>query len=198
MPPSDNQTGINSPKLKINSANRPFHKLKLQEMLGDSGEPDEAENLSSPEPRTKAFTGQVLLQILSVSLLKFQKVSSDSIMPTFLASPSTASSAPPSLQPRNFFETTCGFGYSSQKVGLILLSQAVVALVAQATVVPISIEKLGTLKSYRIVLSIYLATYIFTPLLPKLMPPFPLVSVTLDLWMKVTLSSIGYICSAIL
>ena len=150
-----------------------------------------------PESKKKgAFTLQVVLQIISVSLLAFHKVSSDAIIPTFLAAPPTPSDSHSS--PREILQTPGGFGYSNQKVGVILLSQAVVALVTQATLVPFFIDKVGPLKAYRIVLGIYPAMYIFTPLLPKLPPGLSLAFVAFDLWIKVVLSSIGYMCSAIL
>ncbi|MBE3043738.1 hypothetical protein IMZ48_14430 [Candidatus Bathyarchaeota archaeon] len=75
----------------------------------------------APESKKKgAFTLQVVLQIISVSLLAFHKVSSDAIIPTFLAAPPTPSDSQSS--PRNILQTPGGFGYSNQKVGVILLS----------------------------------------------------------------------------
>ncbi|KAI8949374.1 major facilitator superfamily domain-containing protein [Xylaria longipes] len=144
-----------------------------------------------------AFTAQVILQILSVSLLAFHKVSSDAIMPTFLAAP-VATAAPEETFHRGAFGGSNGFNYSGQKIGLILLSQAIFGLCIQAAIVPLFINRLGTLKAYRIVLGIYPLAYLFTPLLPNLEEPLALGTVTLDLWIKVALSSVGYICSAVL
>ena len=153
------------------------------------------ESDADPKPRG-AFTQQVILQILSVSLLAFHKVSSDAIMPTFLAAPATPSDPQPTR--RNLLETTGGFGYGNQKVGMILLSQAIVGLITQATIVPYFIDMVGSLKAYRLVLGAYPAMYIFTPILPKLPHTMSLVLVAFDLWIKVILSSIGYHCSAVL
>ncbi|KAI1314237.1 major facilitator superfamily domain-containing protein [Xylaria venustula] len=143
------------------------------------------------------FTTQTILQILSVSLLAFHKVSSDAIMPTFLAAPSKTVTPEEKSLPR-VSEESRGFNYSSQKIGLILLSQAIFALCIQATIVLFFINRVGTLKAYRIVLAIYPFAYIFTPLFPALGEPLALGAVTVDLWLKVALSSIGYICSAVL
>lgn len=137
-----------------------------------------------------------MLQITSVSLLAFHKVSSDAIIPTFLAAPPTPSV--PDRAQRDLFKMPGGFGFGNQKVGMILLSQAIIGIVTQVTLVPFFIDRMGSLKAYRIVLGIYPATYIFTPFLPNFVPPLSLVFVALDLWIKVVLSSIGYICSAIL
>lgn len=145
----------------------------------------------------RAFTSQVLLQIVSLSLLAFHKVSSDAIMPVFLASPGPATETQSKVA-RSLFRTTGGFNYNEQKIGFILLSQAAVGLVFQATLIPLFLDNIGALKAYRIVLGIYPAMYIFTPILPTLTPALSLVSVLLDLWIKVILSSTAYICSSIL
>ena len=129
--------------------------------------------------RHNSFTPQVVLQIISVSLLAFHKVSSDAVIPTFLAAPMTPSSSQRSR--RDIFETSGGFGYSNKKVGMILLSQAIVGLIAQATIVPYFIDKVGSLKAYRLILGAYPAMYIFTPFLPKLPHTLSLVLVALDL-----------------
>ncbi|KAI0383261.1 major facilitator superfamily domain-containing protein [Hypomontagnella monticulosa] len=148
------------------------------------------------QPKT-VFTLQVVLQILSVSLLAFHKVSSDAVMPTFLATP-LATSAIGQASASDFFRSRGGFGYSSRTIGLVLLSQAIVGLVAQALLVPRFIDRVGPLRAYRIVLGIYPLMYIFTPLLPNLASWVSLTLVILDAWIRVILSSTGYICSAIL
>ena len=153
---------------------------------------------SDHQPSYKTmFETQVILQILSLCILAFHKVSSDAIMPVFLAE--NSSPAPSHLLTIHDPVTSgSGFGYSSKTIGFILLTQAIIGLITQATVVPIFIDKLGALVAYRIVLGIYPAVYIFTPFIPKLSPSLRLCLITLDLWSKVILSSVGYICSAIL
>ncbi|WEW55101.1 hypothetical protein PRK78_000529 [Emydomyces testavorans] len=146
----------------------------------------------------KPFTLQVILQIVSVSLLAFHKVSSDIITPTFLAIPAKEHMGPEDLQATSIFRFVDGFGFSSQKIGLILLTQAGVAIAAQTTLVPFIVGWLGALKTYRLVLCVFPATYLLTPFLVKLKPVFSTVVLLLDLWVKVVLSSTGYVCSAIL
>ncbi|KAI9770633.1 MAG: hypothetical protein M1840_003225 [Geoglossum simile] len=161
--------------------------LELQPLQSDSlldalDALDDEEPLQMPP---KAFTLQVVLQISSVSLLAFHKVSSDILIPMFLAFP------PVSLQGG-------GFGLSTQKIGLILLTQACVAIIAQATVIPLTVGRCGALKTYRLVLCIFPLMYLFTPFVVRLASPFPIIALLLDLWVKVLLSSTGYVCSAIL
>ncbi|KAI1408633.1 hypothetical protein F5Y13DRAFT_106556 [Hypoxylon sp. FL1857] len=144
-----------------------------------------------------AFTLQIILQILSVSLFAFHKVSSDSIMPTFLATPPPTSATQETFI-SEYFQSRGGLGYSSQKIGLVLLSQAIVALVAQGLLVPRFIDRAGPLRAYRVILAIYPLMYIFTPLLPNFNPQLSFILIVLDAWTRAILSSIGYICSAIL
>jgi hypothetical protein len=154
-------------------------------------------DVNSDNSTGKVFTSQITLQILSVSLLAFHKVSSDAIMPTFLAAPlaTTTSQQNPAL---DLPQTTGGFGYNSQRIGFILLSQAIIAIITQATLIPFFIQRVGSLNAYRIVLCLYPVMYLFTPFLPNLISPLSLAGVVLELWFKVILSSVGYICSAVL
>lgn len=145
---------------------------------------------------TKVFTSQVILQILAVSLLAFHKVAFDAFMPTFLAAPRSAE--PSKKHARNIMESSGGFGYGSQKIGVILLTQAIVVLIAQVTVVSRLIDWAGPLTACRVVFGMYPVAYVLTPFLPLLVEPLPLITVGLNIWITAILSSIGYICSAIL
>jgi len=156
-------------------------------------------------PPIRIFTTQIILQILSVSLLAFHKVSSDAVMPVFLATPpnspdsNTSHRRQPEQQPQAFiFQTPNGFGYSNQTIGYILLSQAIVAVLTQIRLVPYFIDKMGPLKAYRVVLCIYPILYLSTPFLPAAAALVSLVLVVLELWCKVVLSSVGYICATML
>ncbi|KAI0448900.1 major facilitator superfamily domain-containing protein [Xylaria acuta] len=139
---------------------------ELQTMETTTTAPTNENSLDENLPDT-AFTAQVTLQILSVSLLAFHKVSSDAIMPTFLAAP-IATDTPGEVFHQGIFGGSDGFNYNGQKIGIILLSQSIFGLCIQATIVPFFINRLGTLKAYRIVLGIYPLAYLFTPLLPNL------------------------------
>ena len=146
-------------------------------------------------PKT-AFTAQVLLQILSVSFLAFHKVSSDAIMPTFLALPQSKETEQGTET--GFLRFSGGFGLTTQHIGYILLAQACVAIVAQLAIIPKVVDKFGALRTYRYVLCVFPFMYLFTPFLVKLSPPLSTIALVLDLCVKVVLSSTGYVCSAIL
>jgi len=144
----------------------------------------------------KIYTRQVILQILSVSLLAFHKVASDIIMPVFLASPLEPKAKDSAAhRPLQFSQ---GMGLDPHQIGPILLSQACIAVVGQYLVVPYIINSGGALRVYRICLWIYAMTYIITPFTARLHKPGSVVAITFDLLIKVLLSSTGYTCSAIL
>ncbi|KAH7310788.1 major facilitator superfamily domain-containing protein [Stachybotrys elegans] len=178
----------------------PLENIPADVELQDIHAEEDYESRSAPQPTPwmKIPSKQSLLQILAVGLLAFHKVSSDALMPAFLAAPTALPHDSTSSHERSPFDPAGGFGYSSHQVGLILLSQAIVAVIMQATVVPLAVGKLGALKAYRIAVGIYPTMYVLTPFLPNLESPLPTLLVTLDLWAKVLLSSVGYICSAIL
>lgn len=104
----------------------------------------------------RALTKQLILQTLSVSLLAFHKVSSDAIMPAYLA-------APPDISTQKL---AGGFGYGGPTIGFILLSHAINAAIAQIRFVSWFINKMGPLQAYLVVLCAYPVVYTFTPFLP--------------------------------
>ncbi|KAK4124761.1 MFS general substrate transporter [Parathielavia appendiculata] len=154
----------------------------------------------------RAFTFQVILQILAVSLLAFHKVASDSLMGTFLAldsggnggdNKSTADGAATRAN-ISFPHSSVGFGFDTRTIGIIFLTEANSRAAIQPTAIPWFISKLGALRAFRWVLGLYPATYIVTPFIPKIPSPFHFVLLLLDLWIKAAFSSVGYICSAVL
>ncbi|KAK3376112.1 major facilitator superfamily domain-containing protein [Lasiosphaeria ovina] len=185
-----------------------------QRSVEETSDDAQTETLDDPvkTPSAQTFTRQIILQVLSLSLLAFHKVSSDSITGTFLAlepSPtgdyqqqgnSTTPSATVYHRSLSLPQAKGGFGFNTQTIGAMFLSEAVVRVVVQATLVPLLVSRLGALRAFRLVLVIYPAAYLLTPFLPgmRVRPPLRLAALLLDLWLKVALSSTGYVCSAIL
>lgn len=158
----------------------------------------------SEETKTapKIFTSQIILQISSVSFLAYHKVSSDAVMGTFLslppAQPTLAISSTTTSRGVLTTETTGGFGLSAHYIGLIFLAEALFRVAIQPTCIPWVIGRLGALGAYWLVLAMYPIAYLFTPFLPGL-PRIPGIAILLlDLCLKVALSSVGYVCSAVL
>ena len=143
------------------------------------------------------YTRQVVLQILSVSLLAFHKVASDTLIPVFLANAS-AESERRSLVKHSFLELSGGFGMDTATISNVLLTQAVVAIVSQLVAVPYIIKRFGALRTYRWTTFIFPWIYCLTPFVVKLPSPLSIIALLLDLWVKVLLVALGYVCSAIL
>ena len=166
--------------------------------LSPRGRPS-ASNLStlSQGSEDRPYTVQVILQILSVSLLAFHKIASDTLIPVFLAAPSSAGDVP-KLRVRSVFHIGGGFGLSPASVGNVLLTQAMTAILVQSFAVPRIVTKYGPLRTYRWTLFVFPILYCMTPFVVKLRFPFSLIALLLDLWIKVLLVALGYVCSAIL
>ncbi|KAF3482205.1 uncharacterized protein GIQ15_04964 [Arthroderma uncinatum] len=164
----------------------------------EPNEPIEEENdlvTESKPPIKSAYTLQVILQILAASIIGFHKVSSDVIIPIFLAQSNEPTSGG---RKRDFFEFTVGFGMTSPSISNILLSQAVVAVIAQMFIVPKVISHLGPLKVFRWVAFIFPWLYCLTPFTARLDQPLSTIFLLIDLWIKGVLISLGYTASNIL
>jgi hypothetical protein len=145
----------------------------------------------------QALTPQVWLQILSVSSVAYHKVSSDIIMSTFLALPESSQREQSPFRARGL-NVSGGFGLTTSAIGTIFLSQAVVAVVAQSYLIPGLVSNMGALRVFKWILLAYPFLYILTPLTAKLPSPLSLIAVSIDLWIKVAVSSTAYVCSNIL
>ena len=176
------------------ATNRQFGDIELS----NRGRPSLAdEHTSLQAPHRKTFTAQVVLQILSVSLLAFHKVASDTLIPVFLAFPRPTSSV---SRPGSklSFRLRGGFGLSSVNVGNILRTQAVTAIIVQFFIVPRVVTRFGALRTYRWVSSVFPFLYCLTPFVVELSSPLSICALLVDLWIKVLLVALGYVCSAIL
>lgn len=148
-------------------------------------------------PLQSPYSYQIILQVLSVSMLAFHKVSSDILIPMFLATPSFVSKGNGKLH-RKLLEFVGGFGMSTAQIGNVLLTQAVAAIIFQKFAIPRIIAKCGALKTYRAVLHLFPCLYVLTPFTVRLPHLLGLFALLLDLWMKTLLVGLGYNSSAIL
>jgi hypothetical protein len=82
-------------------------------------EPDEVElssltaSIPTDTPKPSAYSPQIILQILAVSILAFHKVSSDVIIPMFLVTKTAPSEDFSDKSKRNFFKFGVGFNMAS-------------------------------------------------------------------------------------
>lgn len=174
----------------------------------DEGETSvELERLSSPDqveagqeysiPHKSPYTIQITLQVLSVSMLAFHKVSSDILIPMFLSTPAVVSKGSSTLH-RELLEFMGGFGMSTAQIGNVLLTQAVAAVMFQKFAIPQIIARCGALQSYRTALHLFPCLYLLTPFAARLASPLGIFALLLDLWTKTFLVGLGYNSSAIL
>lgn len=134
---------------------------------------------------------------MSVSLLALHKVASDTLIPVFLASPSSPGDVT-EREVKFYVDLGGGLGLSTASVGNVLLTQAVTAVLVQFLVVPKMVTKFGALRTYRWTLAVFPILYCMTPFVVKLPFPFSLMALLVDLWTKVLLVGLGYVCSAIM
>lgn len=189
----DNETEASEQPLAVERVSE----IQLENLNCSDSTADDSELNKSSAIASRAFTPQTRLQILSVSLLAFHKVSSDVLIPILLAT-SPSPSPTKALRQRDAIRFTSGFGLSSAKIGLVLLSQAVVATAAQFLVVSRIITRFGALGTYRRVLFIFPWIYALLPFFTRL-PAYVSMTVLLPiLWIYTILVGLGYVCSAIL
>ena len=176
----------------------------IEEEPRDLEEPEEphpsspsASKSAHPELQS-AYSAQVILQILAVSILAFHKVSSDVIIPMLLATPLNSTSGSSGKISRGLFKFKAGFGMDSPSISNVLLSQAVVAIIVQILLVPKIIGKYGALRNFRWAMFVFPWMYCLTPFVARLQHPLSTVVILLDLWVKGLLVGLGYVCSAIL
>ncbi|KAL2057173.1 hypothetical protein ABVK25_002225 [Lepraria finkii] len=120
--------------------------------------------LSKPRGVKKAFTKQVVLNILGFGLLAYHSISFDQLMPVFLSEP--ISHEPPSLP----FHITGGFAFSTKKIGFMLSVQGAYSMLAQIFIFPFAARHFGTLKTFRFVVMTWPLLYLVVPyvvLLPQ-------------------------------
>lgn len=168
------------------------------ESYGDPSAED-GEEISS-QPQTRLFTNRILLQIVSVSLLAFHTVASETLIPVFLAFPRSHGTpgAPPQDRIKSPLSLNGGFGMSSPSIGKVLFTQAVISVLVQIFVVARLVTRFGPLRTYRWTLVVYSLLYCLTPFVAEFKSPLSTMALLLDLWAKVLLVALGDVCSAIL
>lgn len=157
------------------------------------------------EPEAKhpsGFTRQVKLQILSIAIQGFVKVSTLAIVPVFLATPSQPDQP---QNPTRGFEVVKGvlgtkgrFGLNTISTSNVLLSQAAAAIGGQILLVPAIISRHGPLHSYRVVGVILLCLYCLLPLTANWTTWAGMPTMLIILWVYAVASGLATTCSAIL
>ncbi|KAK3291291.1 major facilitator superfamily domain-containing protein [Chaetomium fimeti] len=169
--------------------------VPVPEDLADS----EAQENTTKKVSDSPFTFLVILQILAVSLLALHHAASDSLMVAFLALGSVAERADePGPRSMSSPQATTEFCLTPPMIGLVLCMEAMFRVFIHPDGILSVVSTLGARRAFRLVLGLYPAMYIFTPFLPRL-PTRPMVwLLAFDMWIKLGLSSIGYMSSTVL
>ncbi|RDL35819.1 MFS general substrate transporter [Venustampulla echinocandica] len=168
-----------------------------------SPEPEELldlnESISTPRPKpttSKAFTRQVILNIVGYGILAYHTITFDSMLPTFLSTPSpSGDEIVPIALP---FKFVGGYGLDTRQIGVVLSVQGIYSMIATVFLFPIFVRRLGALGLFRLIAISYPVLYITTPYLVLLPDSLRMVGVYVVVIWKCTCSTMAYPSNAIL
>ncbi|TVY38057.1 putative membrane protein [Lachnellula subtilissima] len=168
-----------------------------------SPEPHEPLDLNTPHvlrkskpATTKAFTRQVVLNIVGYGILAYHTITFDSMLPTFLSTPAPlAEGATPWQMPFKFVD---GYGLSTSQIGVILSVQGVYSMIATVFLFPFIVRRLGALGLFRCIAISYPILYVATPYLVLLPDSLRMVGVYVLVIWKCTFATMSYPSNAIL
>ncbi|KAL4873894.1 hypothetical protein BDV12DRAFT_54759 [Aspergillus spectabilis] len=142
--------------------------------------------------KPKAFTKQVIFNIVAYGILAYHSVSFDQLMPVFLSTP--RSNDAPTLP----FKFTGGLGLSTKTIGLMLAVQGIYSMIAQLWLFPFVVRHFGTLRTFRFVLLVWPPLYLLVPYLILLPEKLQMTAAYISLICKITFHVIAFPSTAIL
>jgi hypothetical protein len=166
-----------------------------------SPEPQESLNLNDVSVKsrakpavTKAFTRQVVLNIVGYGLLAYHTMTFDAMLPTLLSTSTPKNPLPWHLP----FKFVSGYGLNTKEIGVILSIQGMYSMLATIFLFPIVARRLGALSIFRIISISYPLLYLTTPYLVLLPDTLRMVGVYAIVVWKCTFSTMAYPANAIL
>ncbi|KAL4934452.1 MFS transporter [Aspergillus undulatus] len=143
--------------------------------------------------KPKAFTKQVVFNIIAYGLLAYHSISFDQLMPVFLSTPK-AENAPVVLP----FQFTGGMGLATKTIGFMLAVQGVYSMIAQLWLFPFVVRHFGTLRTFRFVLLVWPPLYLLVPYLILIPEKLQMAAAYVALISKITFHVIAFPSTAIL
>ncbi|PYI04177.1 permease of the major facilitator superfamily [Aspergillus sclerotiicarbonarius CBS 121057] len=182
VPPPEYRSTENSPRLSP---------VKESDNLSAD---DDIEGQMKGEPCgvPKAFTRQVIFNIVAYGILAYHSVSFDQLMPVFLSTPKSDEDV---VLP---FKFTGGLGLATKKIGFMLAVQGVYSMIAQLWLFPFVVRHFGTLRVFRFVLLVWPPLYLMVPYLILLPEQLQTAAAYVALICKITLHVIAFPATAIL
>ncbi|PWY90065.1 MFS multidrug transporter [Aspergillus heteromorphus CBS 117.55] len=152
----------------------------------------EGQMKGQPSATPKAFTKQVIFNIVAYGILAYHSVSFDQLMPIFLSTPKPDGDV---ILPLKF---TGGLGLATKKIGFMLAVQGVYSMIAQLWLFPFVVRHFGTLRVFRFVLLVWPPLYLMVPYLILLPEQLQTAAAYVALITKITLHVIAFPATAIL
>ncbi|KKK20368.1 hypothetical protein ARAM_003115 [Aspergillus rambellii] len=140
----------------------------------------------------KAFTKQVIFNIIAYGILAYHSVSFDQLMPVFLSTPKSNDNV---TLP---FQFTGGLALSTKTIGFMLAVQGVYSMIAQLWLFPFAVRHFGTLRTFRFVLLVWPPLYFLVPYLILLPEKLQMTAAYVALISKITFHVIAFPSTAIL
>jgi MFS family permease len=141
------------------------------------------------------YTREVLVTIVSFGLLPFHNAAFMQVFPVFLSTPYFKNDSPTALKFNG------GLGLSSPTIGLFLSAFGIFGILIQLCIYPSLQAWLGTLRSYRVALSVFPLAYILAPylcLIPETNVALQSLGIVCILFLQVTARTFGIPSSVIL
>ncbi|KAL4809234.1 MFS multidrug transporter [Aspergillus unguis] len=142
--------------------------------------------------KPKAFTKQVVFNIIAYGILAYHSVSFDQLMPVFLSTPKD------NKEVALPFKFTGGLGLTTKTIGLMLAVQGVYSMIAQLWLFPFVVRHFGTLRTFRFVLLVWPPLYLLVPYLILIPEKFQMAAAYVALISKITFHVIAFPSTAIL
>ncbi|TKA72613.1 hypothetical protein B0A49_07174 [Cryomyces minteri] len=139
-----------------------------------------------------AFTRQVLLNLVSFAILAYHTITLEQLMPVLLSMPK--STQPPSLP----FKFTGGLALSTEHIGYVLSVQGFLQMIIQLFLFPIVNKRIGSLKTFRLVIFCYPVLYLAIPYVTLAPENLRMACVYLALVCKVTGQAFSYPSASIM
>ncbi|OGM46759.1 MFS multidrug transporter [Aspergillus bombycis] len=179
------------PEYKSNESSPQLSPMKDLDNLSDDDDIEgQMKNEKGGTP--KAFTKQVIFNIIAYGILAYHSVSFDQLMPVFLSTPKSDEDT---VLP---FKFTGGLGLPTKTIGFMLAVQGVYSMIAQLWLFPFVVRHYGTLRTFRFVLLVWPPLYLLVPYLILLPEALQMTAVYVSLICKITFHVIAFPSTAIL
>ena len=200
-PPPDYRSAATSPDLEPTAVGLPPPYQSLDSPIGETSidanattsNCEDVEAASALQSAAKASSGiwnamstQLMLNIIGLGLLAYHTISAEQLLPILFSMPE--SDAPAQMP----FWFTGGFALSTKSIGGILSLQGVIQMIATMVVFPYVELRLGTLRTYRLVILTYPLLYILVPYLTLVPVNYRMPAVYAILVWKVTAQAFAF------